>query len=780
MEHTEEKKTILIADDSELNREIISEILGEAYNYIYAEDGEQAVMRLTENASIDMLLLDMNMPNMSGMDVLKVMKEHRWSEQIPVVIISAETDMGYMQNAYRLGAVDYIIRPFDAFLVQHRVENTLMLYSQNRQLIRMVGSQVIEREKINRMLISILSNVVESTNHESGSHTLQVQMITHLLLDQLVKITDRYPLSEADISMISSVSALHDIGKIAIPGEILNKEDKLNEEEWKIMKTHTTKGDEFLRNTQINQNEPLMVVAHEICRYHHERYDGGGYPDGLKGEEIPISAQTVALADVYDALTSDRCYKKAYSHETALAMIFDGKCGVFNPLLLQCLQAVSDELRLIKKQKIDEYEYVSDSKSLVSEVFENEKLFPKDRSAELVEGETIRKEFFAGLCGGIQFEYDAVMRRVLYIRYYDEQDRLHNLPVDSTYLLNEADWEQLKANVKQLTRENPSMTMKVMSTIRSELRWQKLSVRGIWSKESASYVSLIGQFTDIHDKLIKAGTNLNIEGREVSGEIVTSMRNIFDVVRLVDPETCQVLKIQESGELAPCGRRCYEEWQHNERCQNCSSEKALRNRNWLTKLESREGRIYSVLSKYVSCGAKDCVLEVALCMEDSIERGKSEVGFLPDSMTLQAYYRDTLTNAYSRAYFEHFCQNLENTKGVAIIDINRFKRINDTYGHLTGDVVLKHIASVIRSCVRKEDLLIRYGGDEFLLIFDRMQEKDFYNKLKSIQKTVDESVLEEYPELQFSISIGGYYGEISLKAAIAEADKAMYRNKFHM
>lgn len=227
----ETKKKVLIADDSELNREILTAILGDTYEYLYAEDGEEVIAMLFDNIQADILLLDMHMPKMGGMEVLKIMRDRRWTEEIPVVIISAEDDMGFIQNAYKLGAIDYIVRPFNAFLVQHRVENTLMLYTQNKRLVKLVESQVMQREKTNNMLIHIFSRVVEVGNHESGSHTLRVQMITYLLLNRLAKVTDRYDLTETDIAMISSVSALHDIGKITIPDKILNKSGKLTDRE---------------------------------------------------------------------------------------------------------------------------------------------------------------------------------------------------------------------------------------------------------------------------------------------------------------------------------------------------------------------------------------------------------------------------------------------------------------------------------------------------------------------------------------------------------------------
>lgn len=200
----------------------------------------------------------------------------------------------------------------------------------------------------------------------------------------------------------------------------------------------------------------------------------------------------------------------------------------------------------------------------------------------------------------------------------------------------------------------------------------------------------------------------------------------------------------------------------------------------MTKLEVREGRIYSVLSRYVQCGQTPCVLEVALCMEDAIERGKSGVGFLPDSVTLQNYYRDTLTQAYSRAYFDSFQPNLENAQGVAIIDVDQFKQINDSFGHRAGDAALRHASAVIRSCIRQADVLIRYGGDEFLLLFRQISEHAFFDKLRSIKQAVRASAVADYPDMKLTISIGGAYCVTPLTRAIDEADKAMYRDKYHM
>lgn len=775
-----EKMKILIADDSELNRELLTEMLGDGYAYIYAEDGEQLLTMLSESVEADILLLDMHMPRMNGMDVLKVMQSRKWTDELPVVIISAEDDAGFIRNAYEHGAIDYIRRPFDAFMVRHRVENVLTVYSRNKRLVRLVEDQVRQREKVNHMLINILSRVMEVGNHESGDHTLRVQRVTRVLLERLVELTDRYPLTEEDIAMICSVSALHDIGKIAVPQEILNKTAPLTDAEWEIMRGHTLRGDEMLWDIPVDQSEKLMVVAHEICRHHHERYDGGGYPDGLVGEDIPISAQVVSLADVYDALTSERSYKAAFSHEKAVEMILRGECGAFNPLLLRCFAEVSDRLLIDLNLNTVERGSISDARSLTSETLEREALPAYDRMASLAECEREKKEFFARQCGGIQFEYDALTRKVTSISFYDEKGEPVRLSSTATHLLGVEDWTRFQEALRHTTREQPTVTMTAPVPLSDELRWHRITAQSIWTEENSSYVAIVGQFTDIHDEIMRRGKELLVNGIRVSGENFTAMKSIFDVVRLVDPCSCQVLDIQEDGSIARGEKKCYEIWNRGESCKNCTSAKALHNKDWMTKLEVREGRIFSVLSRYAKCGEMDCVLEVALCMEDSVQRVGGGVGFLPDSATLQGYYRDTLTEAYTRAYFDNFQPNLEKTRGVAIVDVDRFKQINDTYGHLAGDAALRQTSAAIRGCIRESDVMIRYGGDEFLLLFKDIGEHAFFERLKKIKQAVSETVVEEYPQIRLGISIGGAYQVSPLSRAIDEADKAMYRDKFQM
>ncbi len=342
----EAKQQILIVDDSQMNRELLAEMLQEDFKIMEAENGKQAVEILQKHSSeIALVLLDIIMPVMNGFEVLEVMNEKHMMENIPVIMISTENTDEIIRQAYELGVSDYINRPFDARIVYRRVNNTIKLYAKQRRLINLVKKQVEEKENNNQIMISILSHIVEFRNGESGAHVLHINILTEMLLERLMQKTDQYPLTWTERHLIPTASALHDIGKIGIEEKILNKPGKLTKEEFEIMKTHTLIGADMLKDIQVQHGEELVKIAYEICRWHHERYDGRGYPDGLKGEEIPISAQVVSLADVYDALVSERVYKKAFSHETAIEMIKNGECGIFNPILMECMLEIQDKMR---------------------------------------------------------------------------------------------------------------------------------------------------------------------------------------------------------------------------------------------------------------------------------------------------------------------------------------------------------------------------------------------------------------------------------------------------
>ena len=402
----EKRPLILIVDDVALNRTLLSDVLCDKYDTIEAKDGNEALLLLREKTSeISLVLLDMVMPEKDGMEVLTIMNKNGWINEIPVIMISVETSHSLIEGAYMLGVTDFIGRPFDEMVLRNRVSNTIKLYAKQKHLSDLVLNQIYEKTRNNSMMVTMLSHIVEFRNGESGMHVLHINTITEMLLRELLHRSKKYQINIDDIGIISTASSMHDIGKITIPSSILNKPGKLTPEEFNIMKGHTINCAQMLNSVPVGKDEPLMKYAYEICRWHHERWDGNGYPDGLKGDQIPIAAQIVSIADVYDALTSERCYKKAFTHEKALEMIHNNECGVFNPLLLECLDAIAD--RLVSslqtfdwgKQADKDFFYIADS-------------MMKDRNNPIFNqafrqfvNESKKSHFFGSMLDDILFEY---------------------------------------------------------------------------------------------------------------------------------------------------------------------------------------------------------------------------------------------------------------------------------------------------------------------------------------------------------------------------------------
>lgn len=400
----ENRETILIVDDSAMNRMLLSDILADTYNIIEAEDGEQAIAILQQHASeISIVVLDMVMPKVDGFGVLEAMNENRWIQFLPVVSISTESSPEFVERAYSLGVTDFINRPFDELIVIRRVSNTIKLYAKQRKLTNMVANEIFEKERNGSLMITILSHIVEFRNGESGMHVINIGTLTEILLNQISKKDDRYYLPYAERDLIVKASALHDIGKISIPEEVLNKPGKLTDEEFEAMKQHTVIGYQMLSDLGF-QDEPLVKVSREITRWHHERYDGRGYPDGLKGDEIPLSAQIVSLADVYDALTSERVYKPAFSHEKAVQMILNGECGAFNPLLLECLVEAQEEIRQGLAQPNKTFNSYEDLKSIAPAIQDAETLDVTEYALDQLENEREKNHFLTEISRQLQFD----------------------------------------------------------------------------------------------------------------------------------------------------------------------------------------------------------------------------------------------------------------------------------------------------------------------------------------------------------------------------------------
>ena len=776
----EPKQKILIVDDSEINRAMLKEILGEGYEYLEAENGLRAIEILRRRTDIALVLLDLIMPEMDGFDVLRVMQCYAWQEEIPVIVISAAEDNRSVERAYDMGVADYIRRPFERVMVLRRVKNALMLYAKQKRLTRLVTDQVYEKEHNGVLMISILSHVVEFRNSESGQHVLHIRTLTDLLLHQLVQKTDRYQLDESDISLISTASALHDIGKIMIPEEILNKPGRLTEEEYATIKTHTTEGARILKGLAIGQDEPLVKVAHAICRWHHERWDGGGYPDRLKGDEIPIAAQVVALADVYDALTSERCYKQSYSHEKAVDMILHGECGSFNPLLMECLKESSELLRTELQRSEYDRGFRHETRRLSEEILHREALPREDRAQRLLDLERERTAFYAEQRGGIQFDYDILSGSVTVVnRYEDPVNRTQKLDFDKGMgltFLSGKDRRKLLDAIADATPEEPDAAFSVLVAVDQEYRLHRLVMHTMWSRAGVRHcVSVVGQITDDHARLqeLMLG-DVNSDQPEA---LLERLKGIFDIVRLVDPESTKVLGLGKDGRLTEMPGTCHMVWNKSGRCENCISNKALARKESLNKIEFKDNQAYFVMAKYVEVGGRGCVLEMVSKLSDGrwLDMGGRRMLLDRGSNFDRSAFVDSLTGAYSRQYFECFLAESEQVEGVVMIDVDRFKEVNDRFGHLVGDKALQSVAQSILSNLRQTDVLVRYGGDEFLLLVPHIRPGE--HVIQRVREAAASARVEGYPELELSASVGGVCGVHPLTEAIRQADEKMYQNK---
>lgn len=779
-----EKQKILIVDDSEMNRAILTGILDDGYDFLEAENGLQALDVLRAHRDISLVLLDIVMPELDGFGVLSVMGEQHWIDQTPVIMISAESDSMLVERAYQLGATDYISRPFDKSVVRRRVINTLMLYGKQKHLMRMITEQVYRREKSNRLMTGILSHIVEFRNAESGPHVQHIQTVSELLLRQLARKTDRYALTEDDIALISTASALHDIGKISIPDSILNKPGKLTAEEFEVVKTHAAVGASILQNLPMTQDEPLIQVAYQICRWHHERYDGHGYPDGLVGGQIPITAQVVSLADVYDALTGERCYKKAYPHETAVRMIQNGECGVFNPLLIECLLDIQDQLQR-EIGTPPETRNFSLAAQRISDHMVREDDLPFENNLQYrLAYEREKRTFFAPFAGGLQFDYNIRQDKASVSDYTaDPVCENRTFTADALlrlYAVSPEDSRRLRDAAKQTTPESPDASISAMVTVRGEKTLCRIAIRTLWSRESIRrMIGVVGYVVPIGTDH-SAAPALSLRMNNITGlrarTILQELQLYFDKVRLVTPEDHGVYKLNEDGSLKRRERPCYAIWGAEQACRNCAGCKALSDKNRVVKLELTKTGIYQVIAKSVVVEGRPFVLELI---------SRSDVGIWFDShgkkILLEKYgrdfYTDALTGAYCRQYFEDQRASLQGEDGVAMIDVDHFKEINDAYGHPVGDVALKKIVGAILSCIRSTDMLIRYGGDEFLVIFPQIQKDAFTLKMRYIQDVVSRLAVDGYPDIRLSVSIGGVHRVEPLTEAIRQADQLMYRDK---
>ncbi len=791
----EKNARILIVDDSEMNRDMLSDMLSDDYDIVEAADGEEALSILKERVyDIDLVLLDIIMPAVDGFGVLDVMKRYHWIDNTPVIMISSETSQSYIRKAFELGVTDYIIRPFDSFIIHKRVSNTLMLYRKQKKLLSALEEQVYENEKNNSMMINVLAHIVEFRNGESGMHVHHIKQLTSILLQNLIEKTDKYRLTENDILLISTASSLHDIGKISIDDKILNKPGRLTAEEFEVIKTHSLIGAEMLQDLHNTHNYPLFDKAYEICRWHHERYDGKGYPDGLKGEEIPISAQVTSLADVYDALTSNRCYKKAYSHEKAMEMILDGQCGAFNPVLLQCLK---DCEKQILAEFSDSIDTTQDDRLLIratEELVENKISSDKiDFSARLPIAARDRWNFFSDGSGEIQFEYDAILDVLRLTKYGAkvlglQELTMHPRGLKQGYLGAQNIQTILDAMQSEASLEKPVVKIKKHISLNGPRRWYEIRIRTLWSnEENPKYTGILGRIIDINDSelaIVRPEYRISENNDAEIRQTISKLTQVFDVVRLVDITDNEIVrsgcKPGNKEMINACrGNKCYAIWGKTQRCKNCVSSKAFEKRGQVSKLEFADDSIFQIISKYIEISGKPYVLEMIYKDNDGVLLGAyGKTDFMDNIVNYnRQLYHDALTGAYNRRYYEEQAKSMRYIDAVAMLDANNFKGINDHYGHAAGDCLLKAVCESIKECIRSSDILIRLGGDEFVLLMSNIPEIVFYQKISEIKQKISEIKLPDYPDIKCAAAIGGVYGIQPIENALTEADRLMYLDK---
>lgn len=655
------KPNVLIADDSEINRAILKDILRGDFQILEAGDGRRALELLEEQTEeISALLLDMSMPVKSGLDVLAIMNEKGWTEKIAVVVIAADSGSKDIHRAYDLGAMECIARPFDALIIRRRVLNAILLLKNHKNLIDLVQEEIYENEKNGNLLISVLSHIVEFRNGENGLHVMNVNTITELLLKALIRKTDRYHLTQEDITMITMASSMHDIGKIEIDGAILNKPGKLTPEEFEVVKNHSRLGAEMLEQLPFYQDEAIVRYAREICRWHHEKYDGKGYPDGLAGDEIPISAQVVALADIYEALVSERVYKPPFSHQEAMRMILDGECGEFNPILLECLQECMGNIREeLQAASIEEYSYKK-IKRVTEDMMTHKEKEASQRSIQLMEGERSKYETFANMLQEIQFEYrieeDLLQISALGIRRLGLPEFITG-PLKSRELLkvmDEEDLEQMVSNAKSTQPSYPLVQGEAYLKEKNGKHRYKFIIRVLWSDEDEPKITgIIGLAIDIQE------------------------------------EHKQLKRLELKASLDP-----------------------------LTGLLNHTA-------------AKKKMKE--------------------------------------RLYYQK-----ESDFAFIIFDLDYFKLANDTYGHKFGDDVLIHIAEKLKNVLRKDDLAVRIGGDEFMVILE------YNHEIEHVVDRIFRKISGKYENFPISLSMGISTTrdcEREYDTLFKRADKALYSAK---
>ena len=796
------KYKILIVDDSRFNRLVMTSMLARDYLLEEACDGKEAMLILQERAEeFSLVLLDIVMPNMDGFEFLKVMKECGWLDFLPVIMISSEYTPENIETSYRLGASELIQRPYDERVVCHRIANTIALSSKHRELSNALVDEVIRENESSAAMVSILSHIVETRNGESGAHVQNIRHITGLLLNELMRKTNRYPLSKEETLQIITASSLHDIGKMSVPEEILNKPGKLTDEEFQIIKGHAMAGAEMVEPLLHQENaSPLIRMTYEICRWHHERYDGRGYPDGLKGDEIPIAAQVVSVADVYDALTSERCYKPAHTPDQAMQMIREGQCGAFHPLLLDCLSEILDSLKNPSRVSKDVIgDGTVSNQLLVADVLAHSRengLFSSDKIMQTLTRERLRsKFFFNGPCAAF---YYSVFPPVLHLNkagreLFGVEESVISLGQGQAF-----PWdcgaqaiERLRNKLAAATSGRPLVLDELVVNAHGEApqRYQCV-MRTIWdSTDAQRYTEVAGRLIPVEGVFSRdAGAGQREEfspgSSAMTGRsawyLINALKFMVYNVRLVDPSDQSVVELDSSGTLSKCGHHCYDLWRQTSQCDNCVSAKCLTTQKKCAKIVFFDHEVFYVVSQYIEVDGAPLVLEMltritddALLSENGQQLPSRSIADLNQKLLL-----DPLTNVYNRRYFDMRLRELSNSAALAIVNVDHFSLLNDRYGRAAGDKALLSIARFIGQEIRSPDALVRYDGDEFVILFDSISPDAFEATLQKIRGGVSALSIDGIEDGQpLTVSIGGAFGPDIPAVLMQRADEMLRKAK---
>ncbi len=804
--NTEPRQKILLAESTEENRDRLTHILQQEYDIVTAKDGVEAIELLQQQKTeISLVLLGVKMSRMGGLDVLFYMNRYKWIEYIPVILISHEESVANVDLAYELGVADYVRVPFAPSELRHRIARAIQLAEKQQNLMHTVANQIHDKETSEQMMVSILSRIVEFRNGESGAHVQRIKVITEILLQAIAEKTDRYRLTASDINQIAVASSLHDIGKIAVPRKILNKPGRYTAEEFAVMKQHAMEGAKILDTLPENlRKQPLVKTAYDICRWHHERYDGGGYPDGLKGDEIPISAQVVALADVYDALISERCYKESYSHDTAVRMILEGQCGAFNPLLLECFKEHQVLLKQEMEGKLNHQQNTGKQEmDYLSEQMEEQGANVPDQLMMQIRNAAQQFQFFFSTYPEPAFRYTVYPAIMVWneagIRRLGVRETMLEPLLDRKFVsaVLEDDLKRLNNRLKQATPQLPKVKENLRLKIRGELRTYCCEICTLWGEgDMKQFTGLVGRLVDAPEERLRLKSDVNItlinkNGRlpdmysctmtmKEAKRLLEQLKEMFTLVRMVDQSVGYQIVLDDDQHLKQSDYHCYSVWGRNARCENCISARCICNKSREDKFEFLNNEIYYVIAEYVEIDGKPYVLEIANRITEDTSLAGYGKNLVVDAISAHnaRLFNDPLTGVYNRRYYEEQISGLPKVDALLMIDVDQFKEINDSYGHQAGDAALKQVAKAIKDSVYDSDMVVRYGGDEFIVVFRNIAKHVFKRKMKDIREGIAALPVEDVPDLQVSASVGGAYGPEGVSELLHKADEHMYRTKW--